>query len=493
MTDGPIGQQWKTLDSDLNRISRVEQAATYVARPMVGLGIALAFIVVAALAATLFFGQAPSNYVVVAAAAFGAYMAVNIGANDVANNMGPAVGAKALSMGGAIVIAAICESAGALLAGGDVVSTISKGIIDPASVDDAPIFIWAMMAALVSSALWVNLATWVGAPVSTTHSVVGGVMGAGIAAAGLSAVNWSSMSMIAASWIISPVMGGAVAALFLALIKSQILYKEDKIAAARRWVPILIGLMAGVFATYLALKGLKKIIHVDMGLALIIGLTVGAVSYGLSYPAIRRASVGMENRNKSVKILFGLPLVFSAALLSFAHGANDVANAVGPLAAIVHALEFGTVEAKVSIPMWVMVIGAFGISFGLFLFGPKLIRMVGSQITKLNPMRAYCVALSAAITVIIASWLGLPVSSTHIAVGGVFGVGFYREWHMERRLRRPDVTSGQVKQIAREERQRRKLVRRSHFLTIIAAWVITVPAAATISAVTFLGLNALFN
>ncbi|HDZ79634.1 MAG TPA: inorganic phosphate transporter [Roseobacter sp.] len=493
MTDGPIGQQWKTLDSDLNRISRVEQAATYVARPMVGLGIALAFIVVAALAATLFFGQAPSNYVVVAAAAFGAYMAVNIGANDVANNMGPAVGAKALSMGGAIVIAAICESAGALLAGGDVVSTISKGIIDPASVDDAQIFIWAMMAALVSSALWVNLATWVGAPVSTTHSVVGGVMGAGIAAAGLSAVNWSSMSMIAASWIISPVMGGAVAALFLALIKSQILYKEDKIAAARRWVPILIGLMAGVFATYLALKGLKKIIHVDMGLALIIGLTVGALSYGLSYPAIRRASVGMENRNKSVKILFGLPLVFSAALLSFAHGANDVANAVGPLAAIVHALEFGTVEAKVSIPMWVMVIGAFGISFGLFLFGPKLIRMVGSQITKLNPMRAYCVALSAAITVIIASWLGLPVSSTHIAVGGVFGVGFYREWHMERRLRRPDVTSGQVKQIAREERQRRKLVRRSHFLTIIAAWVITVPAAAAISAVTFLGLNALFN
>ncbi|MEH6390591.1 MAG: inorganic phosphate transporter [Sulfitobacter sp.] len=493
MTDGPIGQQWKTLDSDLNRISRVEQAATYVARPMVGFGIALAFIVLAALAATLFFGQAPSNYVVVAAAAFGAYMAVNIGANDVANNMGPAVGAKALSMGGAIVIAAICESAGALLAGGDVVSTISKGIIDPASVEDAQVFIWAMMAALVSSALWVNLATWVGAPVSTTHSVVGGVMGAGIAAAGLSAVNWSSMSMIAASWVISPVMGGAVAAFFLALIKSQILYKQDKIAAARRWVPILIGLMAGVFASYLALKGLKKIVHVDMGPALFIGLAVGALSYAMSYPVIRRASVGMENRNKSVKILFGLPLVFSAALLSFAHGANDVANAVGPLAAIVHALEFGTVEAKVSIPMWVMVIGAFGISFGLFLFGPKLIRMVGSQITKLNPMRAYCVALSAAITVIIASWLGLPVSSTHIAVGGVFGVGFYREWHMERRLRRPDVTSGQVKQIAREERQRRKLVRRSHFLTIIAAWVITVPATAMISAITFLGLNAVVN
>ena len=493
MTDGPKGQQWKTLDSDLNRISRVEQAATYVARPMVGFGIALAFIVLAALVAGLFFGAQPSNYVVIAAAAFGAYMAVNIGANDVANNMGPAVGAKALSMGGAIIIAAICESAGALLAGGDVVSTISKGIIDPASVADSQVFIWAMMAALISSALWVNLATWVGAPVSTTHSVVGGVMGAGIAAAGMAAVNWPSMSMIALSWIISPVLGGAVAAMFLALIKSQILYQEDKIAASRRWVPILIGVMSGVFATYLALKGLKKIVEINMGSALLIGLACGVLAYAISYPAIRRASVGMENRNKSVKVLFGLPLVFSAALLSFAHGANDVANAVGPLAAIVHASEFGGFEAKVSIPMWVMVIGAFGISFGLFLFGPKLIRMVGSQITRLNPMRAYCVALSAAITVIIASWLGLPVSSTHIAVGGVFGVGFYREWHMERRLRRPGAKAGQVKRIAVEERRRRKLVRRSHFMTIVAAWVITVPAAATMSAMIFLGLNALVN
>ncbi len=493
MSDAPKGHQWKTLDTDLHRISRVEQAATYAARPMVGFGIALAFVVIAALTASVFFGNTPSSFVVIAAAAFGAYMAVNIGANDVANNMGPAVGAKALSMGGAIVIAAICESAGALLAGGDVVSTISKGIIDPASVADTRVFIWAMMAALISSALWVNLATWVGAPVSTTHSVVGGVMGAGIAAAGLGAVNWASMSMIAASWVISPVLGGAIAALFLALIKAKILYQDDKIGAARRWVPILIGVMAGVFAAYLALKGLKKIVHIDMGMALLIGVVLGILAYLVSRPAIRRTSEGMENRNKSVKVLFGLPLVFSAALLSFAHGANDVANAVGPLAAIVHASEFGGFEAKVSIPMWVMIIGAFGISFGLFLFGPKLIRMVGSQITKLNPMRAYCVALSAAITVIVASWLGLPVSSTHIAVGGVFGVGFYREWHMERRLRRPGVIAGRVTRIAAEERRRRKLVRRSHFMTIIAAWVITVPAAAAMSAVIFWGLNVLVS
>lgn len=489
MAKTPQGSQWKTLDTDLNRISQVELATAYVARPMVGMGIALAFIVVAGVLAAVFFGQQPVSFVVIVAAIFGAYMAVNIGANDVANNMGPAVGANALTMGGAIAIAAICESAGALLAGGDVVSTISKGIIDPASIADTQVFIWAMMAALISSALWVNLATWVGAPVSTTHSVVGGVMGAGIAAAGLGAVNWSSMSLIAASWVISPVLGGAVAAMFLAFIKARIIYQDDKIAAARRWVPVLVGIMAGVFATYLALKGLKKIIDVDMPTALVIGVIIGAVVYAISAPLIRRKSEGMENRNKSVKILFGLPLVFSAALLSFAHGANDVANAVGPLAAIVHATEFGVSEAKVVIPLWVMVIGAFGISFGLFLFGPKLIRMVGSQITKLNPMRAYCVALSAAITVIIASWLGLPVSSTHIAVGGVFGVGFYREWHMERRLRRPEETVGHVKRIAPEERRRRKLVRRSHFMTIVAAWVITVPAAATMSAAVFWVLN----
>ena len=492
MTNGTPGNQWKTLDKDLGRIAHVEYATQYVARPMVGFGIALAFIVLAALGAALFFGQQPTSLIVIAAAAFGAYMAINIGANDVANNMGPAVGANALTMGGAIVIAALCESAGALLAGGDVVSTISKGIIDPESVSNSRVFIWAMMAALISSAMWVNLATWVGAPVSTTHSVVGGVMGAGIAAAGFAAVNWPNMGLIAASWVISPVLGGAIAAAFLAFIKYYIIYRDDKIAAARTWVPVLIGIMAGVFATYLAMKGLKRIMHIDLGVAVLIGVAVGAMTYVAAAPLIRRQSEGMENRNKSLKTLFGIPLVFSAALLSFAHGANDVANAVGPLAAIVHAEQFGEFAGKVSIPLWVMVIGAMGITFGLVLFGPKLIRMVGSQITKLNPMRAYCVALSAAITVIIASWLGLPVSSTHIAVGGIFGVGFYREWHHERRARQSTASSATVKKVAAEERRRRKLVRRSHFMTIVAAWVITVPAAALMSALIFLGLSAVF-
>lgn len=476
----------ETLDRDLARFSNLETATSLVARPTVGLGISFIFVVLAGLAAMLLFGQSNNTLIVVVAACLGAYMALNIGANDVANNMGPAVGANALSMGGAIAIAVVFESAGALIAGGDVVSTIAKGIIAPESMGTASVFTWAMMAALLSAALWVNLATWLGAPVSTTHSVVGGVMGAGIAAAGFAAVNWPTMSKIAASWVISPVLGGAIAALFLALIKSRIIYREDKIAAARVWVPVLVGIMAGAFASYLALKGLKRIFKIDLPTALLIGAVIGGLIWVAMIPVIRKQSEGLENRNKSLKILFSIPLVVSAALLSFAHGANDVANAVGPLAAIVQASQSGDFLQAASIPIWVMVIGAFGISFGLFLFGPKLIRMVGGQITKLNPMRAYCVALSAAITVIVASWLGLPVSSTHIAVGAVFGVGFFREWDAERRIRKARLAMPKRTNYAPEERRRRKLVRRSHFMTIIAAWVITVPAAAILSGVIFL-------
>jgi PiT family inorganic phosphate transporter len=474
-----------TLDRDLARISNLELATGYAARPIVATGLALVFVILAGIAAMLFLGQTNNSVIVVIAASLGAYMALNIGANDVANNMGPAVGANAISMGGAIAIAVIFESAGALLAGGEVVSTVAKGIIAPESMGTAQTFVWAMIAALLSAALWINLATWIGAPVSTTHSVVGGVMGAGIAAAGFAAVDWTTMTAIAASWVISPVMGGVIAALFLWLIKSRIIYQDDKIAAARTWVPILVGLMAGTFAVYLAMKGLGKVLDIGLLSAVLIGLGVGLVFWVVMIPFIRKQSEGLENRNKSLKVLFGFPLIVSASLLSFAHGANDVANAVGPLAAIVQVAQSGNYTDAIAIPLWVMVIGAMGISFGLFLFGPKLIRMVGGQITKLNPMRAYCVALSAAFTVIVASALGLPVSSTHIAVGGVFGVGFFREWDTERRLRKARTIMPDRRIYGPEERRRRKLVRRSHFLTIIAAWLITIPAAAILSGTIF--------
>jgi PiT family inorganic phosphate transporter len=310
-------------------------------------------------------------------------------------------------------------------------------------------------------------------------------MGAGIAAAGFSAVNWGTMSKIAASWVISPVLGGVIAAAFLWFIKTRIIYQDDKINAAKKWVPVLVGIMAGAFASYLALKGLKKVIKIDLPTAMSVGLFFGLIIWAVTKPIIAKQSVGMENRNKSLKKLFNIPLIVSAALLSFAHGANDVANAVGPLAAIFQASSSGDYTTAISIPLWVMIIGAAGISFGLFLFGPKLINVVGNQITKLNQMRAYCVALSAAITVIVASWLGLPVSSTHIAVGAVFGVGFFREWDTAKRMRSANSIKVELPRLAKEERKRRKLVRRSHFMSIIAAWIITVPSAAVISGIIF--------
>ena len=492
-----MSQVKPTLDKDLEKIVHVEAATRSMAGGLRSHGIAVIFLGLSALLAAALVGVSSDMTMVVVAAILGGYMALNIGANDVANNVGPAVGSRALTLVGALVIAAVFESAGALLAGGEVVNTISKGIIDPSLVDDASVFVLAMLSALIAAALWVNLATFVGAPVSTTHAVVGGVMGAGIAAVGFQLVNWGTMGAIAASWVISPLLGGVIAAAFLAFIKTNLIYQDDKIAAARRWVPMLVAIMAGAFAWYLAIKGFKRIWQPDTATVAVIGIVTFFAVWAIMRPLIRRQSEGMENRNQSLRVLFRIPLICSAALLSFAHGANDVANAIGPLAAILSTVQSGDITSKVEVPIWIMTIGAFGISLGLFLYGPKLIRMVGDQITKMNPMRAYCVALSAAITVIIASWLGLPVSSTHIAVGAVFGVGFFREYYTKRSKRRRDMVTRSGKSeaskedppVAPEVQRYRKLVRRSHFLTIIAAWVITVPAAALTSALIFFGLS----
>jgi len=486
-----------TLDKDLEKIVHVEAAARSLSSSYFGHGIALLFLGASAVLAGAVAGVDHHSALVVFAAVLGGYMALNIGANDVANNVGPAVGSRAMTLMMALVIAAVFESAGALIAGGDVVSTISKGIIDPAQVKDSQTFIHAMMAALVAAAVWVNLATVLNAPVSTTHSVVGGVMGAGVAAVGFSLVNWQTLGAIAASWVISPFLGGVIAALFLAFIKLNIIYTEDKIASARRWIPLLIAIMAGCFASYLTLKGLKRVWKADAATVALIGFSVFALVWAVSHPLIRRQSEGMENRNRSLRKLFQIPLICSAALLSFAHGANDVANAIGPLAAILSAVESGAVSAKAAVPVWVMVIGAFGISLGLFIYGPKLIRMVGAQITKMNPMRAYCVALSAAITVIVASWLGLPVSSTHIAVGAVFGVGFFREQFTKRSKRRRQMIKRRGLDADNEDTaspspdvvKHRRLVRRAHFMTIVVAWVITVPASAILAAIAYYAIS----
>jgi PiT family inorganic phosphate transporter len=491
------------------------------------------FAVIVAFYVNSTFGAVQNSGFLMIAAVFGAYMAMNIGANDVANNVGPAVGAGALTIGGAIVVASIFEASGALIAGGDVVKTIKKGIIDPSAfAGDSMIFVYAMAAALLAAALWLTLATWLKAPVSTTHSIVGGVMGAGVAAGGFAIVSWGTMGKIAASWVISPILGGLIAAGFLYIIKSKILFHGNKLESAKKVVPILVSVMAMAFITYLTIKGLKKV-WVDIveilpflpetkkptiGIALLFGAIGAVITYIVVKPRVASKIGTLSDDRASINTLFTIPLIFAAALLSFAHGANDVANAVGPLAAIFDALTNTTISTKASIPLWVMVVGGVGISVGLALFGPRLIKTVGSEITELDQMRAFSIMMAAAITVVIASQLGLPVSSTHIAVGGVFGVGFLREWldrnissekHEELQLQRAVVDrykaelanvgddykrKSELFEIIKAEKKKskkikkelkEKYVKRGMVQKIIAAWIITVPVAAVLSAVIF--------
>jgi inorganic phosphate transporter, PiT family len=480
-----------TLDKDLGKFTYIEEAGQFVARSLLRPAAGLIFLVLAGLLASLTVGNSPGGIGIIAGATLGAYMAINIGANDVTNNVGAAVGAKAMTMLQALVIAAIFDAAGALLAGGEVVKTISSGIVQGSAMPSGSAFIWVMLSALLAAALSVNLATWLNAPVSTTHAIVGGVLGAGVAAAGPSAISWSSMREITLSWVMSPLISALIAAGFLAFIYEFIAYRQDKVAAAVKWLPVLLGVMGGSFAAYLVFQALENVVDVTLKTALAAGLVIGIATWAATVPIIRKRSLGLENRNQSLRKLFRLPLVFSAALLSFAHGANDVSNAIGPLSAIVHATNSSNLASEVSIPVWVMTIGAFGIAAGIMLFGPRLILIVGKEITRLNPIRAFCIALSAAVTVLVASSFGLPVSSTHIAIGSVFGVGFFREWYMQNSKRRAayiamkagenDIVKPKLKATP-EEARRRYLVRRSHFLTIIAAWVITVPVAALLAA-----------
>jgi PiT family inorganic phosphate transporter len=459
---------------DLKQLTRIDKATQKVTQGYAPVGISILFLIIVFYAVSMTTGGLNNSTVMIIAAVLGGYMALNIGANDVANNVSPAVGSKAITMGGALVLAAIFESAGAFIAGGDVVKTISKGIINQDLIADSTIFIMLMMSALLAAALWLNLATYLGAPVSTTHSIVGGVMGGGIAAAGFVVVNWGIMSKIAASWVISPVLGGVIAAILFKIIKSNVLSKKDMISASKRWVPILVSIMASAFTMYLMVKGFKKIWKPEKETIWLTGAIVLFILPMILRPLVSKQANKLENRAKSVNKLFSIPLIVSAALLSFAHGSNDVANAIGPLAAIVGVAAEGSISAKVGIPLWVMVIGAFGISFGLILFGPKIIKTVGEKITKIDQVRAFCVVLSAAITVITASTFGLPVSTTHITVGAVFGIGLYRELSSHRRRKK-------AQEISEEALSKRKLVRRKYLYSIAAAWVITVPCAALLS------------
>jgi PiT family inorganic phosphate transporter len=488
------------LDKDLDKVTLVEDATNFATRRFAALGAGFLFLIVCLMFAAGNIYDHPAAWTIMIAAVIGGYMAINVGANDVTNNIGPLVGSKALTLTAALVLAAIAEVAGALLAGDGVVDTISSGIINSSTIGDNTKLIRAMMASLLAAALWVNFATVVNAPVSTTHAVVGAVIGAGVAASGFDAIDWPSLAIVTSGWLTSPFLSGFVAVGFLMLIEAKISHQSDRISAARIWVPVLIGIMAAIFSTYMAWIGLNHAVKLPGWSLLPIGILAGLGFYALSRPVIAKQSAGLENRNQSLKILFQWPLIIAATALSFAHGANDVSNAVGPVAAIVRASSSDPTAVFSAAPSWVMLIGALGLSVGILLFGPKLIRLVGDQITKLNPMRAFCIALSTALTVLLASAIGLPLSTTHTAIGAVFGIGFYREYQARKsqrraaiaRLQDPSIPDLQGEDWNHSEVRRRFLVRRSHLLTILAAWAITVPVSALLSAALYWTIFELF-
>ncbi|MGM0623760.1 MAG: inorganic phosphate transporter [Campylobacterota bacterium] len=514
---------------DLKTVGKINKYTEQSQMGFARLSLALLFVLAVFLWTYYTQGGIENSKFLIIGAIFGAYMAMNIGANDVANNVGPAVGSRALTIGWAIVIAAIFEAMGAIVAGGDVVGTIKSGIIDPALIPNSDYFIWAMTASLLAAALWLNFATSIGAPVSTTHSIVGGVAGAGIAAAGFAIVAWDTVGAIVASWVISPVLGGAIAAGFLYFIKKKIIFQEDRVTAAKKFVPILIAIMSWAFVTYLMVKGIKKVIQLPFLSASGISLLIAIAIYFYIKPKIIAKAKDMKSSRDNINSLFTVPLIFAAALLSFAHGANDVANAIGPLAAINDAIKGGGIVTEAAIPFWVLAVGAFGLAVGLALYGPKLIKTVGSEITELDQIRAFCIAMAAALTVILASQLGLPVSSTHIALGGIFGVGFLREWLQVEESETVEEAKEKFKKnkellreseeelknlishenkskleyerivalyktieeqevLVKEEKKdfksakKVKYVKRATVKKIISAWIITVPAAALLSA-----------
>ena len=436
-------REFRTLDKDLRRVTNAERAALQSARGVLRLGIALAFVIAAALTATGFFTGQPTFGIVAAGMAVAAYLALSIGANDVANSLGPAVGAGAIGMTTGLILVAGMEVLGAVLAGDEVTATLTEGLVG-STLGQGAATARMMLAALLAAGIWISLATWANAPVSTTHSVVGAIAGAGLATFGMTAVNWPAMAMIATGWMASPIVAGLLAAGML--------------------VALTLG-MLGAVATVTA--------HVTgPATALAVGLAGAFAGWVYARLRIDRLIRDKSGEQLAFKKLLGLPLVVAAMVMGFAHGANDTANIAAPLTTMLDSLAADPGPPRRTL---VLLVSSIGIALGIVLFGRRLVHMVGSNITQLNPNRALCVSLATATTVLVFSSFGLPVSTTHIAVGGVFGIGFYREWAD----RKPEP-EGEA--LPAEERRRRHLVRRSHVRTILGAWLITVPAAAGLAA-----------
>ena len=364
---------------------------------------------------------------------FGLFMTWGIGANDVANAMGTSVGSGAITVKQAIVIAAIFEFAGAFLAGGHVTKTIRKGIVDPSGIADSPeILLYGMLGSLLAAALWLAVASTKGWPVSTTHTIIGALVGFAMAGIGMDAVQWGKIGTIVMSWVVSPLVGGTFALILMLSVQKLILNADNPLKMAQRYGPGYVWLVGFIISLVTMFKGLK---HLNLDLS--IGASVAAaVVFGILTAIVGKVLIGrvetVEGENKefefaSVEKVFAPMMIFTACAMAFAHGSNDVANGIGPLAAVVGIVETGgAVGQKSATPNWVLLLGGVGIVLGLATMGYRVMQTIGTKITALTPTRGFCATLAAAATVVVASRTGLPVSTTHVAVGSVIGVGLAR-------------------------------------------------------------------
>ena len=403
----------------------------------------------------------------------GFFMAWGIGANDVANAMGTSVGARALTLWQAVLVACVFEFAGAYLAGGEVTSTIRKGIIDAGVMSDNPeLLVYGMIASLLAAGIWLLIASYFGWPVSTTHSIVGAIVGFAAVGIGFDAVKWGKVGSIVASWVVSPVMAGTVSFLLFTSVKRLILQTSDPFMSAKRYVPFYMFLAGFVVSMVTFLKGLK---HVGLSFtaseSIAWSLVFALVISLLGTLMLQRIDNTKKEKNGAifdgVERIFAVLMVFTACAMAFAHGSNDVANAIGPLAAIVSVVQSGgEIASKSLLPPWVLLIGASGIVIGLGTLGYRVMMTVGRAITELTPSRGFAAELAAAGTVVVASGTGLPISTTHTLVGAVLGVGLARGIGA--------INLGVVGKI-------------------ILSWIVTLPVGAGLSILFFFALKGAFG
>jgi PiT family inorganic phosphate transporter len=416
------------------------------------------------------------HILLILACVFGVFMAWGVGANDVANAMGTSVGSRALTIRQAIVIAMIFEFLGAYLAGGSVTATIRSGIVDPAIMADTPeLLVYGMLAALLAAGTWLLIASILGWPVSTTHSIVGAIIGFAAVGISMEAVAWNKVSSIVASWVVSPVLAGTISFWLFRSVQRLILNTEDPFTNAKRYIPIYMFAVGFMIAMMTVLKGLKHVFK-DSGLELNFGETalvaavIGVLVMLVGIYFLRKVKLDKEadarNRFASVERVFAVLMIFTACAMAFAHGSNDVANAVGPLAAVVSVISTQSVTATAIMPAWVLLLGGLGIVAGLATYGYKVIATIGRKITELTPSRGFAAELAAASTVVLASGLGLPVSTTHTLVGAVLGVGLAR-----------GIGALNLRVIG----------------SIFMSWIITLPAGAGLSILFFFFLKGVFS